>query len=446
MIWVQLIILLSAILIGARMKGIGLGVMGMLGLLLFILFFHMRPTEPPLDVMLIILAIVTTAATLQAAGGLDYLVGVAEKIIRSHPSQIIFIGPFVVYFLALFAGTSHIVYSVLPIIAEVSAKKRIRPERPLSISVVASHIALTGSPMSAATAAFAAILAYPTAAVDIMKIGIPSCIIGVLAGAISVLKMGKELGSDPEFLEKMKDPAFAASIDSITTKEKKHVKPNAKIAVIIFGCTILLIVLAGAFPSLLPVVGKGTANLSVNANGTLTMGTVIEIVTLSGAAAMMLLTKTTPADVVKASLFNSMASAIVSVFGVVWMSSTFINHNQTILHDVLGDIAHIYPWTFAIAIFLMGVFMFSQAATTRTMMPLGIALGIAHPSLIAMFPAVNSDFVLPGYPTLLAAINFDRTGTTKIGRFVVNHSFMRPGLVAISVAIATGFLLAKILL
>jgi anaerobic C4-dicarboxylate transporter DcuA len=160
----------------------------------------------------------------------------------------------------------------------------------------------------------------------------------------------------------------------------------------------------------------------------------------------MLLTKTTPAEVVKASLFNSMASAVVSVFGVVWMSSTFISHNQAILRDLLGNVAHLYPWTFAIAIFLMGVFMFSQAATTRTMMPLGIALGIAHPSLIAMFPAVNSDFVLPGYPTLLAAINFDRTGTTRIGRFVLNHSFMRPGLVAITVAIAVGFLLAKILL
>lgn len=445
MIWVQLVILLAAILIGSRMKGIGLGVMGMLGLFLFILIFHMRPTEPPLDVMLIILAIVTTAATLQAAGGLDYLVGVAEKIIRSHPSQIIFIGPFVVYFLALFAGTSHIVYSVLPIIAEVSAKRRIRPERPLSISVVASHIALTGSPMSAATAAFATILAYPTAAVDIMKIGIPSCIVGVLAGAISVLKMGKELDADPEFLEKMKDPEFAASIDSVVNTEKRQSKPKAKIAVIIFGITILLIVLAGAFPSLLPVVPAGTANLSVKANGELTMGTVIEIVTLSGAAIMMLLTKTTPADVVKASLFNSMASAVVSVFGVVWMSSTFINHNQAILRNVLGDIAHVYPWTFAIAIFLMAMFMFSQAATTRTMMPLGITLGIAHPSLIAMFPAVNADFVLPGYPTLLAAINFDRTGTTKIGKYVINHSFMRPGIVAISVAIATGFLLAKIL-
>jgi len=446
MIWVQLAILLGAILTGARMKGIGLGVMGMMGLLLFIFIFHMRPTEPPLDVMLIILAIVTTAAALQAAGGLDYLVGIAEKIIRKHPSQIIFIGPFVVYFLALFAGTSHIVYSVLPIIAEVSAKRRIRPERPLSISVVASHIALTGSPMSAATAAFAALLAYPGAAVDIMKIGIPSCIVGVLAGSISVLKMGKELNEDPIFLEKMKDPVYAASIDSIGTVNKKEIRPGAKTAVIIFGCSIIAIVLAGAFPSMLPNVGIGPSNVSVNANGSLTMGTIIEVVTLSGAAAIMLLTKTTPADVVKASLFNSMASAVVSVFGVVWMSSTFINHNQDTIRHVFGNIASVYPWTFAITICIMAAFMFSQAATTRTMMPLGMALGIAHPALIAMFPAVNCDFVLPGYPTLLAAINFDRTGTTKIGRFVVNHSFIRPGLVAIGVAIATGFVLAKFIL
>ncbi len=426
------------------MKGIGLGVMGMAGLFIFILFFHMRPSEPPLDVMLIILAIVTTAATLQAAGGLDYLVGIAEKIIRSHPSQIVFIGPVVVYFLALFAGTSHIVYSMLPIIAEVSAKRRIRPERPLSISVVASHMALTGSPMSAATAALAALLAYPGAAADIMKIGIPSCIVGVLAGAVSVLKMGKELDKDPGFIEKMKDPEFAHSIDSIEKTKQRQVKKGAKTAVLIFGVTILLIVLAGAFPSLLPHVAAGKASFSVNADGSLKMGTVIEVVTLTGSALMMLLTRTTPAEVSMASLFSAMASALVSVFGVVWMSATFIEHNQAGIQAVLGNITRAHPWTFSIAVFLMAIFMFSQAATTRTMIPLGLALGIAHPSLIAMFPTVNGDFVLPGYPTLLAAIQFDRTGTTKIGRFVINHSFIRPGLVAVTVAVITGFLLSEL--
>ncbi|MFI5153388.1 MAG: anaerobic C4-dicarboxylate transporter family protein [Chitinophagales bacterium] len=446
MIWIQLIILLTAILIGARMKGIGLGVMGMIGLVIFVFLFHMRPAEPPIDVMLIILAIVTTAATLQAAGGLDYLVSIAEKIIRRNPSQIIFIGPIVVFFLALFAGTAHIVYSMLPIISEVSAKRRIRPERPLSISVVASHMALTGSPMSAATAALAGILGYPGAAVDIMKVAIPSCFLGVMAGAISVLKMGKDLENDPIFIEKMKDPEFAASIDSSETQKRVQVKPGANTAVIIFGITILLIVLVGSFPSIVPIVEPGAANLTVKANGTLTTASLIEMLTLSGAALIMILTKTSPAEVLKASLFNSMGAAVVSVFGVVWMSSTFISHNQAIFQDVFGNIARTYPWTYAIGIFSMGIFMFSQAATTRTMMPLGLALGLSHPSLIAMFPTVQGDFVLPGYPTLLAAIQFDRTGTTKIGRYVLNHSFIRPGLITVFVSVVCGFALSAILL
>lgn len=446
MIWIQLVILLAAILLGARLKGIGLGLTGIVGLIIFVFVFHMRPAEPPLDVMLIILAIVTTTATLQAAGGLDYLVSIAEKIIRSNPSRIIFIGPAVVYFLALFAGTAHIVYSVLPIIAEVSAKKRIRPERPMSIAVIASHVALTGSPMSAATAALAAILAYPGAALDIMKIGIPCCFLGVMAGAFSVLRMGRELDQDPIFLEKMKDPEFARSIDSSGQTGNKQIKQGAKTAVLIFGITILLIVLAGSFPSFLPSFGVGQSNLSVKADGKLTIPAVIEMLTLGGACTMMVLTKTTPAEIVRSSLFTSMAAAIVSIFGVVWMSSTFINQNQAFLQNLLGGLAKNQAWTFAFAIFAMGMFMFSQAATTRAMMPLGILLGISNPALIAMFPTVNSDFVLPGYPTLLAAIQIDRTGTTKIGKYVINHSFMRPGIVSIAVAVALGFLMVRIFL
>jgi anaerobic C4-dicarboxylate transporter DcuA len=446
MVWVELIILLFCILVGSRMKGIGLGVMGMVGQLLFVFVFHMRPTDPPLDVMLIILAIVTTAATLQAAGGLEYLVRIAEKIIRKNPSQIIFIAPVVVYTLALFAGTSHIVYSMLPIISEVSLKRGIRPERPLSISVVASHMALTGSPMSAATAALAGILAYPGAALDIMKIGIVSGLVGVLAGAASVLKMGKELDLDPVFLEKMKDPEFARSVQRSDLGQAPMLKPGAKTAVAIFGLTILAVVLFGSFGGIIPNFGTGTANTSVAANGSLTLGSIIEMVTLSGAAAILILTKTKASDVPKASLFTSMASAMVSVFGVVWMSSTFIHHNQAAIQQKLGSVAQAYPWTFALILLVMGVFMFSQAGTTRAMMPLGLALGIPHASLIAMFPAVNSDFVLPGYPTLLAAINIDKTGTTHIGKLVLNHSFIRPGLIAVVVAVATGFLLTSLIL
>jgi anaerobic C4-dicarboxylate transporter DcuA len=432
------------ILVGSRLKGIGLGLMGILGMFIFVQVFRMRPTAPPGDVMLIIISIVTTAAALQAAGGLDYLVYLTEKIIRKNPKQITFIAPIAVFFLCLFAGTAHIVYSLLPVISEVSTKTRIRPERPLSISVIASHLALTGSPMSAATAAMAALLTFPGASLEVMKICIPACFIGVLVGALSVWKMGKDLDKDPEFLAKMKDPEFAKSIDADTASTATEIKPQAKTAVLIFGIAIIMVLIGGAFPQLVPNMAPGTPNFSVNADGSLKMVTIIEIVTLSAAALIMLTTKTSPAQIVKASLFSSMASAMISVFGVVWMSSTFMAHNEAMIKDALGGITTNYPWTFAIAIFIMGMLMFSQAATTKAMMPLGLTLGLPVATLIAIFPATNSVFVLPGYPTLLAAINVDRTGTTKIGKYVINHSFMRPGLVAIVVSIVLGFLLSKI--
>lgn len=444
MIWVQFAVLLAMILIGSRLKGMGLGLMGIVGMFIYIQIFRMRPTAPPGDVMLIILSIVTTAAALQAAGGLDYLVYLAEKIIRKNPKQITFIAPVTVYALCLFAGTAHIVYSLLPIISDVSAKSRIRPERPLSISVIASHMALTGSPMSAATAAMAAILVFPGASLSIMQVCIPACFIGVLVGALSVWKMGKDLKDDPEFQEKMKDPAFAKSIDGEATSSTKEIKPGAKISVVIFGVAILLVMLGGAFPHLVPNMAEGTANFSTNADGSLKMVTIIEVVTLTAAALIMLITKITPSDIAKASLFNSMATALISVFGVVWMSSTFMAHNEATIQSALSEITTSYPWVFAIAVFLMGMLMFSQSATTKAMMPLGLSLGLPASSLIAIFPAVNSDFVLPGYPTLVAAINFDKTGSTKIGKYVINHSFMRPGIVTIATAIIVGFLLAKV--
>ncbi len=446
MIWIELLILLAMILAGSQMKGIGLGVTGMLGMVIFVFIFHMRPADPPVDVMLIILAIVTTAATLQAAGGLDYLVGIAERIIRSNPSRITFIAPVTVYFLCLFAGTSHVVYSLLPVIADVAAKKRIRPERPLSISVVASHVALTGSPMSAATAALATIMLYNRAALDIMMICIPCCLLGVLAGAFSVRKMGKELNDDPDFQERMREHYFREWMEAPLADMQVRGDKKAKTAVIIFGITIALVVCCGAFPGLLPRFEAGRAGFAVNADGSIKMNALIAMITLSAAALMMWVTRTRPVQVAQASLFTAMGVAVVAIFGVVWMSATFMQHNEAAIRLALGDVVQAHPWTFAFAVFAMGVLMFSQAATTRAMMPLGMTLGMSHPALIAVFPAVNADFVLPGYPTLLAAIQFDRTGTTRIGKMLLNHSFMRPGLVTLTVAIALAFFLGSILL
>lgn len=444
MIWLQFAILLGAILIGARMKGIGLGVMGMIALALYLFVFRMRPAEPPIDVMLIILAVVTTAATMQAAGGMDYLVRVAEKILRSKPSMITLMGPLVTFFFTVFAGTSHITYSLLPIIAEVATKKRIRPERPLSISVIAAHLGITASPISAATAAMITILAGQVEMIQILKVCIPACLIGILAGVAVVWKKGKELEKDPVFLEKMKDPEFAKELDAESADNNKPLPKGAKTSVIIFGIAVLLIVLVGAFKSMLPHFEPGPANLSVNANGTIKMAAVIELVMLAAAALMLLLTRTATAAVAKASLFTAGAQAVVSIFGVVWMSATFMQANDVAIEGALGEMVRTAPWTFSIALFVLSMLLFSQAATTKALMPLGVILGIAPTSLVAMFPATNGDFVLPGYPTLLAAINFDRTGSTHIGKYLINHSFMIPGLVSVSVSVAAGFLFAGI--
>jgi anaerobic C4-dicarboxylate transporter DcuA len=257
-------------------------------------------------------------------------------------------------------------------------------------------------------------------------------------------KRGKELSEDPEFLKLMQDPAFVKSLEKGGGSGKGELKPGAKTAVLIFGLAILLIVLFGAIPSLVPNVGAGAPSFSVTENGNLSMSSLITIITLTAAGVIMLVTKTQPAEVSKSSLFTSMATAVVSVFGVVWMSATFMAANEPLIKSALGEVAQHYPWTFAFALFIMGALTFSQAATTQTMMPLGLTLGITHPHLLAMFPSVNGDFLLPGYPTLVAAIDLDRTGTTKVGKFLINHSFLLPGFVMVATAVAVGFLLSSI--
>jgi anaerobic C4-dicarboxylate transporter DcuA len=442
MIWYQFAVLLTMIIIGSNMKGIGLGLMGVLGMFIYVQLFRMRPVGPPGDIMLIILSIVTASAALQAAGGLDYLVQIAEKVIRRHPAYITIIAPMASFVLCLFSGTSHVVYSLLPVISDLSAKKGIRPERPLSATVIASHMSLTGSPMAACTAALATVLGYPEATLDIMKVAIPSCLMGSIAASLVMLKYGRELKDDPVYREKLKDPEFVAYLKTEEEGEKKPVSGRAKWSVLIFGLAIVLIVLGGSFPQLVPNMIEGEANTMVNADGSLKMVTIISVVSLSAAALIMLFCKASPDKIVKSSLFLSMATALISVFGVVWMSATFMAANEAAIKEALGSITASYPWVFALAVFLMGVLMFSQGATTKAMMPLGLTLGLPVSSLIAMFPAVNSFFVLPGYPTILAAIGMDKTGSTKIGKYVVNHSFMLPGLVATVVAIVCGFLLA----
>ncbi|BDD04065.1 anaerobic C4-dicarboxylate transporter [Aureibacter tunicatorum] len=443
MFWIEFILVIGAIFIGARLGGIGLGVMGGMGLIILTFVFGLQPTAPPVDVMLMIISVITAASCLQAAGGMDYLVSIAENILKKNPKRITFYAPLVTYTFTLFAGTGHVAYSVLPVIAEVATKTKVRPERPLSIAVIASQQAITASPISAATVALVALLSSQgIELIDILMICIPSTICGVLVGALSVNKMGKELEKDPEFIEKMKDPEFVKALfDEKSEKEEtKTIDKKAKISVALFLFAAISVVFFGTFPELRP---------SWNIDGELIklgMPATIEMVMLTIAALILITSKVNVKAVSNGTIFKAGSEAVIAIFGIAWMGDTFIKGNYEFISSGIENMVQSAPWTFAIALFIMSILLYSQAATIRALMPLGIALGIPYPFLIAMFPAVNGYFFIPNYPTVVAAIGFDRTGTTKIGKYVINHSFMRPGLVASFVAIAVGFGLAGILL
>jgi len=449
-IFLQLAIILICIFIGARMSGIGLGVMGMIGLLILLFFFGMQPADPPLEVMLIILSVVTAAAALQAAGGMDYLVQVAGKILRSRPAQITFLGPLVTYFFVLFAGTAHISYSIMPIIAEVAIKNRIRPERAMSMSVTAAHMAITASPVSAAAAALLTVLgASGIGLADILIVAIPSTLIGVVVGILFVWKKGKELDEDPEFQERMKDPTFVTNLEGAGKGEVTTLPAGSIKSVVIFAVAVASVVLLGSFPQLLPEFGDRpgfSPGFAVNEAGHVLMPSMIMMIMLGAAGLIILFANTTAAKVTKASLFASAGQATIAVFGVVWMSSTFMNHNFATIQQTLGEVVSSYPWLFAVALFLLSMLLYSQASTAKALMPLGLSLGLSPAYLIGIFPACNGHFFIPGYPTLLTAIQFDRTGTTRIGKYVLNHSFMLPGIVTTAASVIAGLLLKSVLL
>ena len=429
----QLLFVLAAIIVGARLGGIGLGVMGGVGLAILTFVFGLQPTAPPIDVMLMIAAVISAASCMQAAGGLDFMVKLAERLLRRNPAHVTILSPLVTYLFTFVAGTGHVAYSVLPVIAEVAAETKIRPERPLGIAVIASQQAITASPISAATVALLGLLTgFDITLFDILKITIPATLIGVLVGAFASLIVGKELMEDPEYLHRMEEGLL----------EDKHVELNdvknmfqARLSVIIFIVATLLIVLFGSIPGLRPSFdGK-----------VMDMPSLIEILMLSAAALILIISRTDGIKATQGSVFPAGMQAVIAIFGIAWMGDTFINGNITELTCSIEGIVRQMPWLFGVALFVMSILLYSQAATVRAIVPLGIALGISPMMLIALFPAVNGYFFIPNYPTVIAAINFDRTGTTGIGKWVLNHSFMMPGLVATIVSIVIGLLLIQIL-
>ena len=430
--WLQLLFVLLAIIVGARVGGIGLGVFGGLGLAVLTFVFGLEPTTPPIDVMLMIVAVIAAAGCMQAAGGLDLMVKWAEKILRRHPQRITLLSPLVTYLFTFFAGTGHVAYSVLPVIAEVARETGIRPERPMGIAVIASQQAITASPISAATVALLSMLAgYDITLFDILKISIPCTLLGVLVGALYSMRVGKELKDDPVYQARLKSGELSGA--NYCTAEVAN-PGKALTSVLLFLGATVGIVLFGSIDGLRPSFQTSEGVVVMQ------MAHIIEVLMLSVAALILLLTGTSGMKAAKSSVFNAGMQAVVAIFGIAWMGDTFISGNIAVIKENIFGLVTDMPWLFGIALFVMSILLFSQAATIRALLPLGMALGISPYMLIALFPAVNGYFFIPNYPTVVAAINFDTTGTTRIGKYVLNHSFMMPGLISTIVAVGLGIL------
>jgi len=443
MIWVELCILLACILIGARLGGIALGTVAGVGLAVFVFAFGLPPGGPPQVVIGMIIAVITALATMQAAGGLDYMVGIAEKILRKRPQYITFVAPVVTYLLIVASGTTHVIYALLPVIAEVARKAGIRPERPLSISVIAGLQGAVASPISAATVAMVGVLAASNVTLPrLLAITIPSTFLAILIGAFSVAWRGKKLSEDPGYQKLLASGTLKPPEPSPALQGKELF--NARGSTLLFLAGIAIVVLIGMFPRLRPV--YETIEAGATQPDQVGMGMAIMIVMIAIAGLTMIVFKASPEAALKGTIMKSGVVAIISIIGVSWLGSSFFEGNRTFIVNGISHLIRLYPWAFAAGLLILSALLFSVAATVVILMPVGLALGLPPAMLIAFYPAANSVFVLPTYGTLLAAVSFDQTGTTRIGKYLLNHSFMFPGLVTVVAAIVIALSLSKVLL
>jgi anaerobic C4-dicarboxylate transporter DcuA len=443
LLWAELTVLLAAIVLGARMGGIGLGPMGGLGLLVFVFLFRLPPGSPPGNVLGMILAVITALSLMQAAGGLDYVIQLAEKVLRRNPRRITILAPLVTYILILASGTQHVIYALLPVIAEVARKAGIRPERPLSMSVIASQHGLVASPVSAATVALiGGLTASGVGLPQIMMITIPATLLGVIAGIFSVAFRGRELAEDPEYQRRLAE-------GKVTPPAERKVLAGAERtravgSCLVFLAAILAVVLIGLFPALRPVYEKAAEG--VTETGQVEMGRAVMIVMMAAAGLLLVLFRADPEKAVKGSIMKGGLTAIICILGVSWMGSSFFEGNQAVIVNTISSVMRTQPWIFAAGLFGLSILLFSQAATVTILVPVALALGLPLPLIVGAYPAVNGNFFLPTYGTVLAAVSFDQTGTTHIGKYLLNHSFMLPGLVTTVTATVAATILAQLFL
>ena len=444
MLIAEFIFMLMMLYIGSRYGGIGLGVVSGIGILVEVFILRMPPASAPVDVMLIIIAVVSCAAILEAAGGLKYMLQIAEKILRKNPKRITFLGPLVTFTLSIMLGTGHAVYSIMPIIGDIALKNKIRPERPMAAASVASQLALTGSPIAAVVACYLGkdVLQLPGLEdlnlLHILAITFPATLLGTVCMSIYSNFRGRELEDDPEYQRRLQDPAYRDQILNTTKTTLNEELPfGAKLSVAIFLLSLALIVLIAIFPEV-RTIGEGTRPIS--------MGVIIQMMMLGFGAIILIATKTPVKTIPNGVVFKSGMVACIAIFGIAWMSNTYFAYAMPEFKAAITGMVNDAPWTFALALFSVSVVVNSQAATAKIMLPVAIAIGLPGPVLIGLMPATYAYFFIPNYPSDIATVNFDVTGTTKIGKWYFNHSFMVPGLIGVVVACCVGLSLAEIII
>jgi len=429
----ELVVVLLAIYLGARLGGIGIGFAGGLGVLVLTLGFQIKPGAIPFDVIEIIMGVIAAIAAMQIAGGMDYLVNLAERLLRRHPRYITFLAPLVTYAMTLLAGTGHTAFSTLPVIAEVAKEQGVRPSRPLSIAVVASQIAITASPISAAVV-FMAVLLEPKGIsyLGLLGVAIPSTMAAIFVVALITNFLGKELKDDPVYQARLAKGEVTLRGASVFEE-----KPRAKLSVLLFLLGIVAVVFYATAIS---------DTVGLIQNPVLPRNEAIVVFMLTIATLICLFCKVDTGEILSASTFKSGMSACVCVMGVAWLGDTFVKAHIGEIQEVAGELLNNYPWMLAVVLFFASTLLYSQAATTKALMPAALLLGVSPVTAVASFAAVSALFVLPTYPTLLAAVEMDDTGSTRIGRFVFNHSFLIPGTLAIILSVLFGFLIGNLVL
>ncbi|MBR2396628.1 MAG: anaerobic C4-dicarboxylate transporter [Bacteroidaceae bacterium] len=439
----QLLIVLAALYVGSRYGSLALGAISGIGLAILVLGFGMKPGNPPTDVIYIIIAAVTCAGIMQAAGGMDWLIQIAEKLLRKHPEHITFLAPLCTFFLTVLVGTGHVVYTLMPIICDISLKKGIRPERPCGVASVASQVGITCSPIAAAVASFVIISndnGFDINNLQVIAITIPACLCGLMAAALCSYKRGKDLDKDPVFQERKANPKMYKYMYGETASVlDKEVTKSAKISVYIFLGALLVITLYSFFQ----IIGH---DIRPTVNGKpIGMNIIIQIVMISAAAFMIIFAKANPRQAVVGNVWQSGMVAVIAIYGIAWLADTYFGNYLPQMQDGLQGIVSKYPWAMALAFFAVSVLVNSQGAVVVAMLPLAYSLGIPGPVLLGVLPSVYGYFFIPNYPSDIATVTFDRSGTTRIGKYLLNHSFMMPGLVSVITSTIVATLITKLI-